>query len=748
MKKNIVLSVIAAMLAISAKAQQKIFDPTLDPEVKINRINQPSSPTYDTSNISFHPTYMWYPGQLAAYRQQWLREQSQARCMDVGYVGKFNPVQEVTWFKVHVVAKEATTLDYASAGSQSVEITDNSKAFAGQLSKGKHELVFKVTTKKQLPALFINNNPQLSIVNCQSSLDGKTWMPVETDSRYTNPNVNPNTRINNEAVIQPKNIIPLKNARLGDNPPSSLSGTANAKDVGILSRFGSIIYDFWYDEVGTIEIEASGEGKLHFTVGESVEEVMNEDTKKFEQRPIEDVALAGQKQMIRLPERALRYLKITADDNCILHSVKFRAMMWPIEEMLMTFESSDQALNDLFNAGVATLHTSMHDFNLDGIKRDFLPWSMDAVASMLGMNLLMGDRQVGRNNISICLMPPSPKESDWGIVDYPLHALIALKQDYLRYGDLSTYKMFKDRIDQQMDFYMSVQDENGFIHAAKPSSGFIPGWSRDNGPDDYGVACYPQIMLYMNFRIAAYFSKLLKENAKVKIYENKADQLQNNIIEHFWSTEEKAFMNGYREDGSLDKRISHHAQYWSVLAGLYPERLYDYLYETVIPSIPRYKDNISYEKGYEALAYIKARRTKEFMQLLDEVWGDWLRQGYSRFPENFMVNADVTKQLMFYGRSFGLSLCHGANGAPPVVLAAYGIFGFSQSDKKLNEYTLTPDLLHLDWVKGRIPVKEGFIYISLNKNGHNEVEIPAGCQVTVNYGGKTQVLKKAGKYSF
>ena len=185
-----------------------------------------------------------------------------------------------------------------------------------------------------------------------------------------------------------------------------------------------------------------------------------------------------------------------------------------------------------------------------------------------------------------------------------------------------------------------------------------------------------------------------------------------------------------------------------MLAGLYPERLYDYLFETVIPSIPYYKDNISYEKGYEALAYIKAGRTEEFMQLLDEVWGDWLRQGYTRFPENFMVNSDVSKQLMFYGRSFGLSLCHGANGVPPVALAAYGIFGFSQDDTAINHYTLKPDLLHLDWAKGRIPVKEGFISISLKKNGESEVEIPAGCLLTILADGKTQVLKKAGKYSF
>ncbi len=700
---------------------QKIYDPVLDPEVKVQHAGK--------QMVWSGSAYMWYPGQLAAYRQQWLLERSRERCVNVGYVGKFNPMQEVTWFMVNYTAKEPTILEYASAGAQSIEITDNGNAFNGQLTKGKHKLVFKVTTKNQLPALMIKNVE--GEVLC--SLNGITWMPVETDPRFNNPDISPNVRMNEEVIIPPRNIITLKNAQLDAD--------------GQLGRNGSIIYDFWYDEVGTIELEASGTTKLHFTVGESIEEVMNENTKLFEQQPIADVTLSGH-QTITLPERALRFVKVTSTDVCTIHNVKFHAMMWPVKDLLMSFESSDKMLNDLFNAGVATLHTSMHDFNLDGIKRDFLPWSMDAVASMLGMNLLMGDRQVGRNNISIALMPPHPEKSQWGIVDYPLHALIALKQDYLRYGNLSTFEMFKDRIFKQMDFYISVQDENGFIHADKPSSGFIPGWSRDNGPDDYGVACYPQIMLYMNFRIAAYFSKLLKDNSREKDYTRRADQLEKNIYEHFWDNVEKAFVNGYRVDGTLDKRISHHAQYWAVLAGIYPERLYDYLYESVITSIPYYKDNISYEKGYEALAYIKAGRTKDFLQLLVEVWGDWLRQGYTRFPENFSVNSDVSKQLEFYDRSFGLSLCHGANGVPPVVLAAYGIFGFSQSDVRINEYTLTPNLLHLDWAKGRIPVKEGFIYIKLDKSGQNEVEIPEGCQVTVNFGEKAQVLRKAGKYTF
>jgi hypothetical protein len=97
--------------------------------------------------------------------------------MDVGYVGKFNPMQEVTWFKVQVVAKDSTPLEYAAAGSQGVEITDNGKPFTGHLLKGKHELVFKVTTKNQLPALMAKHNSQFSIVSCHLSM-ARTGCPL------------------------------------------------------------------------------------------------------------------------------------------------------------------------------------------------------------------------------------------------------------------------------------------------------------------------------------------------------------------------------------------------------------------------------------------------------------------------------------------------------------------------------------------------------------------------------------------
>ena len=99
-----------------------------------------------------------------------------------------------------------------------------------------------------------------------------------------------------------------------------------------------------------------------------------------------------------------------------------------------------------------------------------------------------------RKDINIALKPSKPINSDWGIIDYPQHALIRLKQDYMRYGDISTSLMFKERIIQHLALYESVQDVIGFLTATPPTSGFIPGWSRKIGPDDFGTATYAQMM--------------------------------------------------------------------------------------------------------------------------------------------------------------------------------------------------------------------------------------------------------------
>ena len=605
---------------------------------------------------------------------------------------------------------------------------------------GRSSLLFEVTTDDSLPCIILKGAGLENPDEWQVSMDKEHWTIPESAVMYNKPGVLPDAPQDMTARIKPSQILPMRNAEM------------QGKDGISIGKNGYVLIDFFHLEIGTLTFQAKGKGTITVRVGETPEEALERDDKKLEQYPLAPVTLSEEGGTITLPERALRYVSLECDKGAEITSLRFDASLWPVEHQ-MQFETDDDYVNNLFKMSSATLHTSMHRFYLDGVKRDFLPWSMDALVSTLAGDYLFGDQQGSKNGISIALMPLDPQKSDIGIPDYPLHALFGLKQNYLRFGDLATSLQYKDRIIQLLDFYASIVDENGFVHGnyGDRQFGYTPGWSTYNGPVRKGVAAYAQIMLYYNYVTGAYFADLWKESALADRYRKLARNLKKKIFEHFWDDDRKVFINGTMNDNvTVDKRISHHAQYWGILADIFPEEHYDNLFENILPNLPNYYEVVSYEKGYEFLAYAKAGRIKELWDHIYGVFGDWMDQGHTRFPENFMMNASRARQLVFYNRPYGLSLCHGANGVPVVVGALNGLIGFSQSSMKTNEYTIKPELLHLKWIHSRIPVKEGYIVLKLNAEGESTIDIPAGCTVRIikKIGKKPLVLREQGGYSF
>jgi len=659
------------------------------------------------------------------------------------YLGKFFAKNNHVWFRKEVRLKKESSLCWEGPSDIVLYINGVKQSVSGKqviLPVGRSSLLFEVTTDDSLPCIILKGAGLENPDEWQVSMDKEHWTIPESAVMYNKPGVLPDAPQDMTARIKPSQILPMRNAEM------------QGKDGISIGKNGYVLIDFFHLEIGTLTFQAKGKGTITVRVGETPEEALERDDKKLEQYPLAPVTLSEEGGTITLPERALRYVSLECDKGAEITSLRFDASLWPVEHQ-MQFETDDDYVNNLFKMSSATLHTSMHRFYLDGVKRDFLPWSMDALVSTLAGDYLFGDQQVSKNGISIALMPLDPQKSDIGIPDYPLHALFGLKQNYLRFGDLTTSLQYKDRIIQLLDFYASIVDENGFVHGnyGDRQFGYTPGWSTYNGPARKGVAAYAQIMLYYNYVTGAYFADLWKESALADRYRKLARNLKKKIFEHFWDNDRKVFINGTMNDNvTVDKRISHHAQYWGILADIFPKEHYDNLFENVLPNLPNYYEVVSYEKGYEFLAYAKAGRIKELWDHIYGVFGDWMDQGHTRFPENFMMNASRARQLVFYNRPYGLSLCHGANGVPVVVGALNGLIGFSQSSMKTNEYTIKPELLHLKWIHSRIPVKEGYIVLKLNAEGESTIDIPAGCTVRIikKIGKKPLVLREQGGYSF
>lgn len=734
MNKRLKLLGIFITASLCCYAQTKEFDPSLDPNVTI---------VSRQSQEEWNSRYMWYPGQLAAFYQQQCARISKERCVNVGYPGKFFAKNNHAWFRKEVRLKKESSLCWEGPSDIILYINGVKQSVSGKqviLPVGRSSLLFEVTTDDSLPCIILKGAGLENPDEWQVSMDKEHWTIPESAVMYNKPGVLPDAPQDMTARIKPSQILPMRNAEM------------QGKDGISIGKNGYVLIDFFHLEIGTLTFQAKGKGTITVRVGETPEEALERDDKKLEQYPLAPVTLSEEGGTITLPERALRYVSLECDKGAEITSLRFDASLWPVEHQ-MQFETDDDYVNNLFKMSSATLHTSMHRFYLDGVKRDFLPWSMDALVSTLAGDYLFGDQQVSKNGISIALMPLDPQKSDIGIPDYPLHALFGLKQNYLRFGDLTTSLQYKDRIIQLLDFYASIVDENGFVHGnyGDRQFGYTPGWSTYNGPARKGVAAYAQIMLYYNYVTGAYFADLWKESALADRYRKLARNLRKKIFEHFWDDDRKVFINGTMNDNvTVDKRISHHAQYWGILADIFPEEHYDNLFENVLPNLPNYYEVVSYEKGYEFLAYAKAGRIKELWDHIYGVFGDWMDQGHTRFPENFMMNASRARQLVFYNRPYGLSLCHGANGVPVVVGALNGLVGFSQSSVKPNEYTIKPELLHLKWIHSRIPVKEGYIVLKLNAEGESTIDIPAGCTVRIikKTGKKPLVLRKQGGYSF
>ena len=734
MNKRLKLLGIFITASLCCYAQTKEFDPSLDPNVTI---------VSRQSQEEWNSRYMWYPGQLAAFYQQQCARISKERCVNVGYPGKFFAKNNHAWFRKEVRLKKESSLCWEGPSDIILYINGVKQSVSGKqviLPVGRSSLLFEVTTDDSLPCIILKGAGLENPDEWQVSMDKEHWTIPESAVMYNKPGVLPDAPQDMTARIKPSQILPMRNAEM------------QGKDGISIGKNGYVLIDFFHLEIGTLTFQAKGKGTITVRVGETPEEALERDDKKLEQYPLAPVTLSEEGGTITLPERALRYVSLECDKGAEITSLRFDASLWPVEHQ-MQFETDDDYVNNLFKMSSATLHTSMHRFYLDGVKRDFLPWSIDALVSTLAGDYLFGDQQVSKNGISIALMPLDPQKSDIGIPDYPLHALFGLKQNYLRFGDLATSLQYKDRIIQLLDFYASIVDENGFVHGnyGDRQFGYTPGWSTYNGPARKGVAAYAQIMLYYNYVTGAYFADLWKESALADRYRKLARNLKKKIFEHFWDDDRKVFINGTMNDNvTVDKRISHHAQYWGILADIFPEEHYDNLFENILPNLPNYYEVVSYEKGYEFLAYAKAGRIKELWDHIYGVFGDWMDQGHTRFPENFMMNASRARQLVFYNRPYGLSLCHGANGVPVVVGALNGLIGFSQSSMKTNEYTIKPELLHLKWIHSRIPVKEGYIVLKLNAEGESTIDIPAGCTVRIikKTGKKPLVLRKQGGYSF
>jgi hypothetical protein len=674
--------------------------------------------------ISDHATewkaqWIWYPGQLAAYRHSRRIRLAAERCSNVGYPANFRqPLTEV-YFRKSGIAERDVQLRWATPigrvrtiiGGRGGDITRRHAV----LRKGESGIEVQIDFAQSLPCLLLEGDEFSSGAVWEASLDGQHWVLAETGGG-SNPDRLP------DAEREITASLPVYRAIEAEATPQNVYSVKSGHDV---------LLDFRETELGALRFEVRGQGNLTIQVGESIPEVRDPDIRYFEQYPLPPVSLTQQTTAVVLPQRALRFVRFSTSGQAELQNVNFDASLWPAEEK-GRFESSDSDLNAIWAAAVATLRSNMHDFYLDGIRRDGLLWH-DGPLTLDAYERVFFDGDLSRQTLIGETLPEHPSVRDVGIIDSPMYTVIGFEREYLVRGDIGFSRMFRDRIEDILRFYSTLQNEQGFVDAAKVQPyGFFPDWSATEltGPDGHGTPAYGQMLLAATFASAARLARAWNDEGASARYEAAATQLRNSIRDVFWRTQDGLYSNGLDRNGKPDSRTSSFAQAFAVAYDVAKPDEYEKIFRFLNDESKR-PAHYSLSQVVELTAYARAGRAAEGMKRLKSAWLPMIQGGYHRFFEDIQPAKGTIAQLAMYGRKYATSLCHAWAGAAPVMALSRGVLGIEPVEPGYSVCTVTPQRCGLDWVRGAVPTNQGPIEIEW-RGTKGEIVLPS--DVTVRLG--------------
>jgi hypothetical protein len=620
------------------------------------------------------------------------------RCTNVGYPGNFRqPITEVYFRKMGTAERDISLRWTApisrvrtTIGGRAADVTSRS----GLLRKGEPGIQVQIDFAQSLPCLLLEGDGFSTDSTWETSLDGEHWVLPEISGR--DPERLPDAE--REVTVS----LPVDHVVEPAGPPQS----------EYLVRHGSdVLLDFRETELGALRFEARGKGDLIVQVGESIVEVRDPDARFFEQYPLKPVTLTSQSTSTTLPQRALRFVRFSTTGEAELRNVKFDASLWPAEEH-GRFESSDPDLNRIWSTAVATLRSNMHDFYLDGIRRDGLLWH-DGPLTLDAYERVFFDADLSRQTLIGQTLPDHPTVRDVGIIDGAMYNVIAFEREYLVRGDPSFSRVFRERIEAILQFYISMQNERGFVDAAKVEPyGFFPDWSatEETGPDGHGTPAYGQMLLSRTFAAAARLAGAWNDNAAQTRYEKAAIKLRDSVRQTFWRRQEGLFANGFYGNGTMDVRFTSFAQAFAVACDIATPDQYDTLFRFLNDESVR-STHYSLSQVVELTAYAKAGRAAEAFKRLKSAWLPMIQQGYRRFFEDIDATKNANTQLLMYGRRYGNSLCHAWAGAAPIMTLSRGVLGIEPVEPGYRVCSFVPQRCGLDSVRGSVPTPTGLIEV-------------------------------------
>lgn len=337
----------------------------------------------------------------------------------------------------------------------------------------------------------------------------------------------------------------------------------------------------------------------------------------------------------------------------------------PVAEALFTpvayrgdFTADDQ-LTRIWMASAYTLRLCLHTFQIDGIKRDRLPWAGDFAISLLSNAYTFADPEPVRRTFTVLGRGGWRRGHVNGILDYTLWIVICHDLYQRFFGDLPFLRRnYADALSYIDGFLARSEADGGLIrHKANGEWLFIDWLSI---PKTTAL----EMLSHWALHAAASLARRMGESGRAARYEAAAAAHRERVVAAAWDEAAGLFRGAWEDPSSAPTR---HANFLAILSGLadanQTRRISDALADDTLPPC-----GTPYMISLELLALHRAGRDADALARIRKVWGGMLNLGATTFFEGYRDDFDEATMCAFYDRPFGMSLCHAWSSAPAFLL--------------------------------------------------------------------------------
>jgi hypothetical protein len=514
--------------------------------------------------------------------------------------------------------------------------------------------------------LWLSNDSPLSTMSWEWSSDGKRWTYMRIFDSVEGASYPHFAEAATEMHVEPKEQI--------DNN----------------------LFDLDCELFGRVVISCNKSDKAPvIRIGESIAEAMNDDPEHFEQSTtmVATAESDGITTWQSAHSVAFRYVRVVECDN--MTEIFCNAQFHPVQ-YLGAFAASDQVLTKIWMNSAYTLRLCMHDFLLDGIKRDRLPLAV----SLLANAFTFADADIVSRSMTVLGMAGIAENDINGIVDYSLWWIICQDLYSLYFGDRRHLEMGWNRIEKALSCLASRCDNDGLLCVNKEADWLFIDWV------DCEKTVALQILWWWALDCGSRLAQRMNDNKTVVWIQKHQAKVKVELISSCWDDAAELWLSAPDQP----KVCSRHANILSIVSGLTSNgtcQIKEALLNKDLEAV-----GTPCMKTFECLALARLGATQSALSAARSYWGRMIENGATTFWEAFSEDEQTDAMSSFYDRPYGRSLCH-AWSAGPCHLLPETILGIRPLADGWSQWTCSPNA-GLEWVSVTVPTPRGCIEVEVS----------------------------------